>query len=62
MKRLFASVSIFSLFIWAGSTFATPIPPEDVTLNTVPEPGTMLLLGTALIGFAFLNIRKKMKK
>jgi len=34
---------------------------DNVTLNTVPEPSSMLLLGAGLIGF-FGPVRKKFKK
>ena len=49
----------FNMFTNGGTTATAVLTGGAITFQTVPEPGTLALLGTGVIGFAGLIRRKK---
>ncbi|MBI2680884.1 MAG: PEP-CTERM sorting domain-containing protein [Candidatus Solibacter usitatus] len=57
MKRNFLTVCFFSL---ACASLYAGVPPTD-TVSAVPEPGSIVLLGTAAAGIGYAAWRKRNK-
>ena len=62
-QKLIIAVALMLLLLCGTSSYALMVEVEDwsITVNPVPEPTTMILLGTCLIVIAVIG-RKKFKK